>query len=403
MASIKLILRKDKVNKNTGVAPLYLRIIKNRKAKFVSLGLKLLLTDWNELTQKVRKTHKNSARMNAFLASKIAEAENLMLKETGKNKNVTPNELKIAVMGKEPAKFFEYTYKKLETLKPVISYNSFENYIGNIRKFERFTKNKNLYFEDISVSYLKDYENHLFSELNNGQTTAEFAFRVIKLMFNHAIREEYIDMTLYPFRKFKIKKGKSTKSYLTESQFKVFINYQPKTAEQTSRDTFLFSCYAGGLRFFDVLEIKWENYIEEDRRIEKVIHKTGRKHNFRLPDQAIEILEKYKNPENKGTDFIFPLLENNVDYSDGRVMYNAKNNHNRRINKNLRKIGKELNFPFCLTFHISRHTFATLVLKNGMRIEYVSKILDHSDIQITQVYAKIINKELDDAMDNAFG
>jgi len=113
MASIKLILRKDKVNKNTGVAPLYLRIIKNRKAKFVSLGLKLLLTDWNELTQKVRKTHKNSARMNAFLASKIAEAENLMLKETGKNKNVTPNELKIAVMGKEPAKFFEYTYKKL--------------------------------------------------------------------------------------------------------------------------------------------------------------------------------------------------------------------------------------------------------------------------------------------------
>jgi len=366
MASIKLILRKDKVNKNTGLAPLYLRIIKNRKAKFVSLGLKLLPTDWNELTQKVRKTYKNSTRMNAFLASKIAEAENLMLEETGKNKNTTPNELKIAVMGKEPAKFFEYSYKKIETLKPTISYSSYANYVGNIRKFEHYAKNINLYFEDITVSYLKEYEYYLLSELNNGQTTTEYAFRVIKTMFNNAIREEYIESSLYPFRKLQIKKGKSTKNYLTENQFEDFINYQPKTAEQISRDMFLFSCYAGGLRFFDVLEIKWENYVEEDRRIVKVIHKTGRKHNFRLPEQAIQILKKYQNTDSKGTDFIFPQLKNNFDYSDDKVMYNTKNNHNRRINKHLRNIGEQIGLPFGLTFHVSRHTFATLVLKNGM-------------------------------------
>jgi integrase/recombinase XerD len=65
----------------------------------------------------------------------------------------------------------------------------------------------------------------------------------------------------------------------------------------------------------------------------------------------------------------------------------------------LTKMGKALEFPFSLTFHISRHTFATRALNNGMRIEHVSKLMDHSDIGITQVYAKIISSELDNAVD----
>ena len=56
--------------------------------------------------------------------------------------------------------------------------------------------------------------------------------------------------------------------------------------------------------------------------------------------------------------------------------------------------------PFKLSFHLSRHTFATNALNNGMRIEHVSKLMDHRDISTTQVYAKIISEELDKAVDN---
>jgi len=62
-------------------------------------------------------------------------------------------------------------------------------------------------------------------------------------------------------------------------------------------------------------------------------------------------------------------------------------------------VAEFINLPFKLTFHSSRHTFATIALKKGMRIEYVSKILDHTNISTTQIYAKIINKELDKAME----
>jgi site-specific recombinase XerD len=69
------------------------------------------------------------------------------------------------------------------------------------------------------------------------------------------------------------------------------------------------------------------------------------------------------------------------------------------VNFHLRNIGKELGIPFNVSFHISRHTFATTALNNGMRIEHVSKLMDHTDIGTTQIYAKIISEELDKAVD----
>ena len=62
-------------------------------------------------------------------------------------------------------------------------------------------------------------------------------------------------------------------------------------------------------------------------------------------------------------------------------------------------MGTDLELPFPLSFHTSRHTFATSALTKGMRIEHVSKILDHTEISTTQIYAKIVSEELDKAME----
>ena len=83
MASIKLILRKNQVD-STGHCPLYIRIIKDRKTKFITAGVKLKENEWDELKQKVKKNHPNSARMNASLAQKIADVKGLTLEEVEK-------------------------------------------------------------------------------------------------------------------------------------------------------------------------------------------------------------------------------------------------------------------------------------------------------------------------------
>lgn len=65
----------------------------------------------------------------------------------------------------------------------------------------------------------------------------------------------------------------------------------------------------------------------------------------------------------------------------------------------LKKMGEDLKLPFNLHFHLIHNTFSNSVLMNSIRIEYVSKLLDPSSIQQTQMYAKIVSKELDKAED----
>ncbi|MEI6457203.1 MAG: Arm DNA-binding domain-containing protein, partial [bacterium] len=78
MASTKILLKTDKEDKN-GKSPLYLRIIQDRKPTYISLGVNLKENEWNDEEKKVRKTHTNSGRLNAYIAKKVAEAEAKMV------------------------------------------------------------------------------------------------------------------------------------------------------------------------------------------------------------------------------------------------------------------------------------------------------------------------------------
>ncbi len=111
-------------------------------------------------------------------------------------------------------------------------------------------------------------------------------------------------------------------------------------------------------------------------------------------------MHQYKTAISQPTDFVFPIIED-VELFDSNEEYQAHiiNAKNILCGQKLRRLGKDMELPFGLSFHLSRHTFATNALNNGMRIEYVSKLLDHSDIGITQIYAKVISEELDKAVE----
>ncbi len=400
MASVKIILRKDKINKNTGLAPLYIRIIKDRKSKFISLGIKVEPKYWNEEKMSIKKGATNYQELNNFIIQKRAEAEKASI-EIEINGGATTKKIKDQIVGRKPKNFFTYADKKILELKYSLSPSTYSTYKCYVDKLAKYKGSRDLSFNEIDINFVKDYENHLY-KIGNKAATVEYTFRVVKIMFNHAINEGVIGSEKYPFKNYRFKVPKPIKNYLNEEQFKAVLDYKerPFANSDIYYDMFIFVSYAGGLRFFDVLELKWNNYIEQESRIVKVIRKSKRKHQFKLPKKAIEIIEKYKNPNDNQTDYIFPLLRNNYDYTIApEIIYTEKNKWGRKVNKLLIRIGEDVELPFKLTFHTSRHTFATRALNKGMRIEHVSKILDHTDISITQVYAKIINKELDKAMD----
>ena len=402
MASIKLILRKNQVD-STGHCPLYIRIIKDRKTKFITAGVKLKENEWDELKQKVKKNHPNSARMNASLAQKIADAEAQVADLERKVKTVSIKKIKEAIKGKEVPNFFEYAYKRMEIIKSTVSYSTYKAYYAAIVKFEKWVGTRDVYFDDFTVTLLNDYKNYLSKELKNGLTTQRLSIIVLGTIFNQAIKEEIIPETMFPFKKLTLKTDNTKRLFLNKD--KILDLTQLKLIEGKKanlwRDLFLFSIYAGGLRFSDVIEMQYKHYNKNEQRISKLIRKTGRPHQFKIGKVAIDILEKYCKEGADNEDYIFPVIEDQKGYERSeslRYFYTAK--YNKLANWHLKKLGEKMELPFKLSFHLSRHTFATNALNNGMRIEHVSKLMDHRDISTTQVYAKIISEELDKAVDN---
>ncbi|MGJ1412758.1 tyrosine-type recombinase/integrase [Sphingobacterium thalpophilum] len=271
-----------------------------------------------------------------------------------------------------------------------------------VQKFEKFIGHREIYFDDITVTMLKDYINHMSNNLKNGATTVHYSLLILSVMFRDAQREDVIEENIYPFSKVRVKKSESKRLFLKKEQIEKLrtLKIECTGKDEVFRDMFIFAVYAGGLRFSDVVSLKWKDYNEKEQRITKTIRKTGRTHNFKIGQIAIDILNQYKTAISQPSDFVFPILED-IERFDTDTEYQAHiiNAKNILCGQKLRRLGKDMELPFSLSFHLSRHTFATNALNNGMRIEYVSKLLDHSDIGITQIYAKVISEELDNAVD----
>ena len=402
MASIKLILRKHQLD-TTGHCPLYIRIIKDRKTKFITAGVKLKESEWDEVKQKVKKNHPNSARMNASLAQKIADAEAQVADLERKVKTVSIKKLKEAIKGKEVPNFFDYAYKRMETIKNTVSYSTYKAYYAAIVKFEKYMGTRDVYFDEFSVTLLNDYKNHLSINLKNGLTTQRLSIIVLGTIFNQAIKEDVIPETMFPFKKLTLKIDNAKRLFLNKDKIIGLVDLELPEGKKAAmwRDLFLFSIYAGGLRFSDVIEMQYKHYNKEEHKISKLIRKTGRTHQFKIGKVAIEILEKYMKEGANNNDYIFPVIEDITGYEKNDTMrYFLTAKYNKLANWHLKKMGEKMKLSFPLSFHLSRHTFATNALNNGMRIEHVSKLMDHRDISTTQVYAKIIGEELDKAVDN---
>ena len=178
MASVKVLLKQNKVNKK-GEMPIYLRIIKDRRTKFISTGVYIKPGQWNEKTMRVRSSHRNSARLNTFIAQKVADAEGVALELETKSKSVSSNRIKEKIMGISAIDFFEYADQYLSTYKSKASVGTYRAVKGVIEKLRKYRNAKPLFMDEITVTFLKNYEKYLYSELGNSKNTVYTNFKKI--------------------------------------------------------------------------------------------------------------------------------------------------------------------------------------------------------------------------------
>lgn len=397
MATTRIVLRKSKLNKR-GLAPLYIRITKNKKSSFISTGEYIEPEQWNPKKDLVRSNHPNFERLNSYLAQKLADAKDATLKAERKSKYVPVKTLKAMVMGDDPVPFIPFAENFIKSYEAKGMIGTHKRYLGVIEKLKTFVDVENFSFNDITVDFLRQYDNYLRQEYENVTNTVTSNFKVIRRIISEAIKQDRIEYQLNPFIKYKMSWEPSEKVFLTEIELSKLENAKlvPGSLKEHHRNLYIFSCYAGGIRISDLLQLRWENY--DGKHIILKTQKTGSVVSVLLPEKAKKIIDRYKAKDSSKDDFIFPFLDKAEDLSDPKVMHARIASITTYTNADLRDIAKAVGVEKYLHFHTSRHTWATRALRKGMRIEYVSKLMGHSSIRTTQVYAKIVNADLDNAM-----
>jgi site-specific recombinase XerD len=141
----------------------------------------------------------------------------------------------------------------------------------------------------------------------------------------------------------------------------------------------------------DIAHLKWGNV--EKNQLFYTRKKTNELINIPLVKNAMKILEIYKKYSNcKKEDFIFPIL--NQTHSTALSISNRLNKVNHQVNQDLQKIGETLELDVKLTTYVARHTFATVLKKEGISVSIIGQALGHEDEKTTRIYLDSFGSEI---------
>lgn len=238
--------------------------------------------------------------------------------------------------------------------------------------------------DDISIEYLTPQfiqEFSIFLSADKGLRggTVWLACQQLKGVLTRAYWRGAIRWN--PFAGFHIAKNIRPREYLTEEELERLINHRfDKPQLCFARDVFVFAAFTGlsyidlkELCSSDIKEINGSTWIVSQR------HKTKVTYQVKLLEVPLRILHRYQKP---GQEKVFASMEY------------------RMMAKRILRIMKEIGVEKHITMHCARHSFAVLALSKGMPIESVSRILGHTNITTTQIYAKITMQKLDSDMDD---
>ena len=246
-------------------------------------------------------------------------------------------------------------------------------------------------FRDVDKEFLSEFTDYLrqmpkaskYGALKTGGRLSNNSvvsyYGTLRTAINRAYKEGII--TVNPTKEFdfasKVRQEPSRREYLTLDELKTLINTECR--HEIVKRAFLFSCLCG-LRVSDIRKLRWCDLQRSGGRvrIEITMQKTKEPLYLPISDEALKWLPE--RGEANGSDFIFPLT------------------HEGTVNDTLQHWAKVAGITKHISFHVSRHTHATMMLTLGADLYTVSKLLGHKNIATTQIYAKIVDKKKEEAI-----
>ncbi|WP_273276187.1 site-specific integrase [Maribacter polysiphoniae] len=383
--------RADKNN----LSNLYVRITVNGQKVNISLNQKVNISSWNSKRQKAKGNGKTSRVLNYYLDEVKAELVQCYRDLKQDNRVLTPQLIKARYLGEDKKvhsliDLFNYhneTQSHKLAAKTLCHYRTSQKYILAFvaKKF----KAKNRYLQDLDYVFVLSFESFLRSyqpkhyQGKIGNNAVMKHIQRLRKMVTLAYHMEWIERD--PFVKFKPKLEKREREFLTDLELERIQNLNTNIERlSVVKDLFIFSCYTG-ISYGDIIKLKKDHIIlgiDDKPWIMTTRNKNGNPFKIPLLPVIESLIQKYENHHR--TQFT------------GSLMPNISN---QRLNSYLKEIADLCGIKKNLTFHMARHTFATTVtLSNGVPIETVSKLLGHTKLATTQIYARVIERKVSDDM-----
>ncbi|MFV0470675.1 MAG: tyrosine-type recombinase/integrase [Paludibacteraceae bacterium] len=415
-------LRKDLKPNKEGKNEIYIRYYLKRMPAKSPTTVWVYEKDWDEVNQRIRKSESQHVRLNNMLDKRRNEIDTLLLEFSG---NLTIDILRSMVIGtynqekkNDEIDFIQYTLDHLEHQykSGKLAFSTLKNAKNYMNTFKKFVKRKTsqdvLPMNELTDTIVDDYITYRQEERGNSNESINKTLTPIIKAAKRASANGYIKQSLsalleekYLIIKPDISQEENVNEeddarYLTEEQLQLFLDLYDTVKYDRTReymDMFLFSFHSCGLRFSDLLTLRWDHIDWEKKEINKILYKGNVSHCIPLTDAALKILDVWKN-KNYNARFVFDLLPVDFDLKDKEELERMRINKNTPLKTSLMSIGYKMDLPFNLTIHIARHTFAVMALnKNDVSLHIISKILAHSSIMVTEkVYAKFLPETIDD-------
>lgn len=385
-----------KLNLENGNIKIYARVTVDGKRAEFSLNRELPVSLWDEKRKRGKGFSKYVISLNKYLDqvfTGLHEAHRQLLQE---EVDITSAGIKARYLGED---------ERGKSLLDLISYHNtsmisvlrkgtMKNYYSTERCIKEFL-NETMGVEDIPLKklnygFIVDFEQYIrkykpatrMGCTNNG---AMKHMERLKKMSRLAVKLEWLEKD--PFINYKLRFEKTERQFLTERELQLIEETTFKVpSTQHVKDLFVFACYTG-LSFIDVSELRVDHLVKGmDGNDWLYTKRTKTDEPLKIPllPKAMEIIDKYKN---------------NVSlFESGRLLPLYSN---QMINRTLRDIATACGIRKKITFHVARHTFATAItLSNGVPIETVSKLLGHTKLSTTQIYARVVEKKVGEDMQN---
>lgn len=385
--SIRFVIKRGK-SKN-GKSPVVCRITVNGKRVEIAMKKSIEPGKWSAASGRAKGNSEEARVINMHIdltTNEIMRHHNKLVIE---GKPTDAQSIKNSFLGLTEKKYslvevFKYHNERMKSVIGIDvqlgTYKKFETVLGKIERFiEKFYNREDLYLDELNFKFITDFEYFMKTEDSVKHNTALRYIRCLKKIIILALNNEWI--TRNPFVNYKCQYTRVSREVLTEEELSALWKKDigiPRLDEV--KDIFLFCCYTG-YAFIDVERLSRKDLargIDGDYWIFTERKKTGVTSNVPMLPKAMEIIEKYA--DHKGCindDKLLPVKSN------------------QKMNAYLKEVATLCGITKNLTMHMARHTFATTVtLSNGVPIETVSKMLGHTKLATTQIYAQVLDHKV---------